>query len=141
VPWWQPAGQAPRTVDGKDWQPYQAANVVTPPFPEFFSGHSVFSAAAAEVLRSFKGSDDFGASTRIVAHSSRVEMGQSPTADVILSWPTFSAAADEAGISRRYGGIHFKDGDLAGREAGRKIGAQAWLKAKSLFQPDKDVIA
>lgn len=141
VPWWQPAGQAPRTVDGKDWQPYQAANVVTPPFPEFFSGHSVFSAAAAEVLQSFKGSDDFGASTRIAAHSSRVEVGQSPTADVILSWPTFSAAADEAGISRRYGGIHFKDGDLAGREAGRKIGAQAWLKAKSLFQPNEDVIA
>lgn len=142
VPWWRPAGQTqPRTVDGKDWQPYQAASVVTPPFPEFYSGHSVFSAAAAEVLRSFKGSDAFGAYTRIPAHSSRVEPGQSPTADVILSWPTFSAAADEAGISRRYGGIHFKDGDLAGRAAGRLIGAQAWKKAKALFRPDEAAIA
>ncbi len=39
-----------------------------------------------------------------------------------LSWPTFSAAADEAGISRLYGGIHFRLGD----QEGRKLGAQAF---------------
>ncbi len=136
IPWWPPVGQPARTVDGKDWQPYQAPSVVTPPFPEFYSGHSVFSAAAAEVLRSFTGGDRFGAFTRIAKGSSRVEPGQSPSADVILSWATFSDAANEAGISRRYGGIHFKDGDLAGRAAGRLIGAQAWRKAKSLFRPN-----
>lgn len=47
-----------------------------------------------------------------------------------LSWPTFSAAADEAGLSRRYGGIHFADGDMEGRKLGRAVGAQAWAKAK-----------
>lgn len=135
VPYWRPAGQAsPRTIDGADWQPYQAASVVTPPFPEFYSGHSVFSAAAAKVLHDFKGSDQFGASTRIAARSSRVEPGQSPTADVILTWPTFSAAADEAGLSRRYGGIHFIKGDLAGRYIGRRIGAKAWQEAKAFFR-------
>lgn len=139
VSWWRPAGQGPRTVDGKDWKPYQASSVVTPPFPEFYSGHSVFSAAAAEVLQSFKSGDEFGASTRIAARSSRVEPGQSPTADVVLFWPTFSAAADEAGLSRRYGGIHFRDGDLAGRSAGRQIGAQAWRKATFLLKPEQGV--
>jgi len=43
---------------------------------------------------------------------------------------TFSDAADEAGISRRYGGIHFAQGDLDGREMGRKVGAQAWDRAQ-----------
>jgi len=53
-----------------------------------------------------------------------------PKKDVILSWETFSDAADEAGISRRYGGIHFAQGDLDGREMGRKVGAQAWDRAQ-----------
>src|SRR2546422_6498911 len=42
-----------------------------------------------------------------------------PAADVTLSWATFSDAADQAGISRRYGGIHFVKGDLQGRSGGR----------------------
>jgi hypothetical protein len=48
---------------------------------------------------------------------------------VTLSWATFSEAADQAGLSRRYGGIHFQDGDLAGRAMGRRVAAQAWAKA------------
>lgn len=46
-----------------------------------------------------------------------------------LSWETFSAAADEAGLSRRYGGIHFEDGDLEGRRMGRAVGALVWARA------------
>ena len=44
-----------------------------------------------------------------------------PRARLTLEWPTFTAAADQAGMSRRYCGIHFKDGDLFGRETGRKV--------------------
>lgn len=54
--------------------------------------------------------------------------------DVTLSWKTFSDAADEAGISRRYGGIQFVAGDLDGRAMGRKIGAQAWSKAQEFVK-------
>jgi hypothetical protein len=39
------------SIDGADWKPYQAASVVTPPFPEYYSGHSIFSAAGAETLK------------------------------------------------------------------------------------------
>jgi len=42
-------------------------------------------------------------------------------------------ASNQAGISRRYGGIHFKADDLTGRTVGKKIGNQAWLKAQSYF--------
>jgi hypothetical protein len=69
----------------------------------------------------------------IPAGSSRVEPGITPAADVTLAWPTFHAAADQAGRSRRYGGIHFKDGDLVGRAVGCLVGARAWEAAAALF--------
>ena len=42
-------------------------------------------------------------------------------------------AADQAGLSRRYGGIHFGDGDLLGRAMGRRVGTLAWEKAQAYF--------
>jgi hypothetical protein len=120
-------------INGEDWRPYQAANVVTPPFAEYVSGHSTFSAAGAEVLKRFTGSDVFKFGVVIPAGSSRVEPGTVPVNDVSMTWATFTDAADEAGISRRYGGIHFLDGDLNGRSLGRKIGAAVWNKASRLF--------
>jgi hypothetical protein len=54
-----------------------------------------------------------------------------PTAPVTLSWKSFAAAADQAGISREYGGIHFNDGDFEARQAGEDVGLQVWGKARS----------
>jgi PAP2 superfamily len=119
----------PRRIRGEDWQPY----IPTPPFGEHPSGHSTFSAAAAAVLASFTGSDRFGASATIPAGGSRIEPGVTPAADVTLSWATFTDAADQAGRSRRYGGIHFEDGDLVGRKLGAMVGARAWQAASRLF--------
>ena len=65
------------------------------------------------------------------AGSSRVEPGLTPQTDVTLSWTTFSDAADEAGISRRYGGIHFEEGDLLARLLGREVAGNVWDKAQS----------
>ncbi len=128
---WAGPNKGTAKIDGGDWQPYQAETVVTPPFPEYVSGHSTFSTAAAEVLERFTGSDDFGHSVTREAGSSLVEPDKVPKADVTLSWATFSEAANEAGISRRYGGIHFEEGDLRGRQMGRQIGTQAWDKAQA----------
>ena len=122
-----------QTILATDWRPYQLATVVTPPFPEYFSGHSIFSAAGAEILRSFTGSDALGTSVTIPKDSFRGEPGCGPVNPVVLTFPTFSAAADAAGMSRRWGGIHFKDGDLVGRALGRQVGAQVWTKALSYF--------
>jgi hypothetical protein len=130
---WAGPGLGTRSIDGADWQPYQVKTLVTPPFPEYVSGHSMFSAAAAKVLKEFTGSDSFGHAVTIAAGSSRVEPGLVPASNITLKWKTFSDAADEAGISRRYGGIHFVEGDLRSRKMGKKIGRQAWRKAVAYF--------
>ena len=124
----------PVRMDGVTWQPYQALTFVTPPFPEYLSGHSTFSAASAEVLKNFTGSDLFGFSLTFRSGGSLFEPGLVPAADVVLSWSTFTEAADEAGLSRRYGGIHFPQGDLDGRSLGRKVGAAVWTKAQWYIQ-------
>jgi hypothetical protein len=133
IPTWRGTNGLPRTVLGENWLPYQPSTFITPPFAEYVSGHSTFSAAGAEILRSFTGSDEFRGSVHIVPRSSKVEVGISPTRQVVLSWPTFSAAANQAGVSRRLGGIHFLQGDLEGRKLGRKIGAIVWDKAETYF--------
>jgi hypothetical protein len=120
-------------IFGEDWYPYQPLNFITPPFAEYVSGHSTFSAAGAQVLKMFTGSDAFGGSVVIPAGSGRVEPGTVPAADLTLSWATFSDAAAEAGISRRYGGIHFKDGDMEALKIGRKVGQECFKKAQTYF--------
>ena len=130
---WGGPSKGTQTILGEQWRPYQLGAQPSPAFPEFSSGHSAFSAAAAEVLRSYTGSDAFGYTVTFKAGSSRVELGSVPATDVTLTWSTFSEAADQAGMSRRWGGIHFKEGDLQSRAIGRKIGAQAWAKAQAYF--------
>ena len=122
-----------RTFDGGAWFPYQPSTFPTPPFPEYSSGHSNFSAAGAEILRRFTGRDAFGAAVTFAAGSSRVEPGAMPARDLTLSWSTFSEAADQAGISRRYGGIHFEQGDLDARVTGRAAASNAWARALTYF--------
>jgi hypothetical protein len=123
-------------VDGSQWIPYQAPNVVTPPFPEYASGHSTFSSAAATILNLFTGSDAFSAFVTVKAGSSLFEprtdtQAGTPANDVTLSWPTLTAAAKDAGLSRRLGGIHFQDGDEDGYDLGRSVGANVLVKTMS----------
>jgi hypothetical protein len=129
---WRGPGITPNFEDvpGEQWMPYQALNVVTPPFPEYPSGHSTFSAAGSQILMAFTGSDTFGASVTIPAGSLKID-SNTPSQEVVLSWPTFTAAADQAGWSRRYGGIHFKSGDQDARLLGKMIGQSVWSKASA----------
>lgn len=130
---WRGPGKGFGQVPGEQWLPYQALNVVTPPFPEYVSGHSTFSAAGRTVLNGFFGTDSFDAKVTIKAGSSKIEPGVTPARDVVLSWKTLTATADEAGMSRRYGGIHFKSGDEHGRTLGKVLGYNAWMKAQAYF--------
>ena len=128
---WAGPGRGTQTIPGEQWLPYQLATFPTPPFPEYSSGHSNFSAAGAAILKRFTGSDRFGGTVTFRAGSSRVEPGITPVRDLTIGWATFSEAADQAGLSRRYGGIHFQQGDLDGRETGRKAAQQSWTKAQA----------
>src|SRR4030095_3521818 len=99
---------------------------------------STFSAAAAMALKAATGSDTFGMSVTISAGSSRIEPRTDtqpgvPAQAITLSWKSFTAAADQAGISREYGGIHFNDGDFEARQAGEDVGLLVWATAKTYF--------
>jgi hypothetical protein len=126
---WGGPHRGTQPIDGSEWRPY----LPTPPFGEYTSGHSAFSAAGAEALRLFTGRDDFGASVVIPAGSSQIEPGTTPARDVVLRWNTFSEAANQAGLSRRLGGIHFLSGDLQSRLAGRRAAVRVMAKAQTYF--------
>jgi hypothetical protein len=123
----------PRGIAGEAWMPYQLPTFPTPPFPEHVSGHSTFSAAAAEVLSQFTGSDAFGASYTRPAASLALEPAL-PAEPVTLAWSTFSEAAEEAGISRIYGGIHFDKANADGQALGRQVGAAVFARARSYWE-------
>lgn len=120
---------------GAAWVPYQRPTFVTPAFAAYVSGHSAFSRASAEVLTAMTGSPYFpgGLGTHTFPEGSLVfEAG--PTEDIELQWATYRDAADQAGISRRYGGIHVPVDDHPGRLMGEQIGMAAWERASRLWQ-------
>jgi hypothetical protein len=85
--------------------------IVTPPFPDYTSGHSTFSAAAATVLPLFFGTEDLPFTT-----------GSDFLPGVFRSFSTCLDAAEEAALSRIYGGIHFRSASEDGLQAGVSIG-------------------
>ena len=117
-----------------DWVPYQRPTFVTPSFPGYVSGHSTFSRAAAEVLTGITGSAFFpgGLADWTIEQGSLLHE-EGPTADVDLQWATYFDAADQAGLSRLYGGIHTSEDDLTGRVVGDRAGLAAWALAQTYF--------
>ena len=119
---------------GTAWVPYQLPTFVTPSFQGYVSGHSTFSRAAAEVMVGMTGSEYFpgGLTTRTIASGTfRMEAG--PSTDVILEWATYYDAADQAGQSRLYGGIHVQADDFTGRVIGSACGKDAWALAQRYY--------
>ncbi|WP_128545989.1 vanadium-dependent haloperoxidase [Larkinella soli] len=97
------------------WKPF----LQTPPFPEYLSGHSTISSASAVILTHFFGEN--------FAYTDTVEERYGLKA---RSFPSFQAAAVEAGLSRFYGGIHFMDAIDNGRTQGLKVGEWVVRKLK-----------
>ena len=103
----------PETVIAEEVDPAWRPILQTPPFPEYPSGHSVASAAAAEVLTALLG-DGFAFRDDVEQAS-----GVAPR-----SFRSFRHAAEEAAISRLYGGIHYPMAIEHGLAQGRLIGAE-----------------
>ncbi|MEO7211333.1 vanadium-dependent haloperoxidase [Mucilaginibacter sp.] len=104
-----------RYIDIK-WAPL----LQTPPFPEYPSGHAVLSNASATVLSYLLG-DHFE-----YTDDSEIPYGVGPR-----SFKSFIQAAEEASVSRFYGGIHFKDAIENGNKQGRDVGADIVKKLKA----------
>jgi hypothetical protein len=102
------------SIDTK-WVPF----LQTPPFPEYTSGHSTISAASAEVLTEL-----FGDNVSFI-DSTEAKFGHG-----VGQFKSFNEAAEQASISRIYGGIHFRSGCDEGLKAGKEIGKLVIQKAK-----------
>ena len=94
----------PATEPDPTWSSF----IVTPPFPDYVSGHSTFSGAASTVLALF--------------YDIAVTTGSDFLPGVHRSFSSFSSAADEAALSRLYGGIHFRFANQDGLQGGVSIG-------------------
>src|SRR5207249_10441829 len=103
-----------------------------PSCPQYYSGPSVSWPSSATVLQLFTGSDDFGFSPVLPAGFGRVEPGIPPVPTTFF-YGTFTDAANEAGLSRLFGGIHFEDDNTTAQNVGYLIGVQAWAKALTFF--------
>lgn len=101
----------PETYINQDIDKHWAPVLQTPPFPEYTSGHSVISMAAAIMLTKFFG-DNFE-----FADSTEVEFGLP-----VRYFKSFEHAAEEAAISRLYGGIHYMPAIVNGAQEGKEIG-------------------
>jgi len=97
----------PATVPDPTW----GSLIATPPFPDYVSGHSTFSSAAAAVLAAFYHTDHVMFATQSDA-----------LPGVMRRFHAFSAAAREAALSRLYGGIHYRSANEDGFVAGQLIG-------------------
>jgi hypothetical protein len=110
----------PETFINRHLDPEWTPLLQTPPFPEYTSGHSVISTAAATVLTDLFG-DGFA-----FADSAEIDYGLP-----VRSFGSFREAADEAAISRLYGGIHYRRAIEQGQRQGEKVGALIVARVKT----------
>ena len=110
----------PETVINANIDPKWLPFLQTPPFPEYTSGHSTISAAAAEVLTSLMGE------SITFTDSTEYKFGHG-----VMSFKSFKEAAAMASISRVYGGIHFRSGCDEGAKMGVKVGQNVLAIAKT----------
>src|SRR5262249_31946431 len=117
------------------WMPYQKSTFVTPAFASYTSGHSTFSRAAAEVLTDFSGTSCVpgGLGDFFAPQNQYLSFEKGPSEDVDMQWATYYDAADLAGLSRLYGGIHIAADDFRGRIMGSTIGKDAAALARRYF--------
>ena len=97
----------PATAPDSDWE----SLITTPPFPDYISGHITFSGAAATVLSLFYGTPRI----RFISRSDGLP-------GVVREFRGFMEAANEAALSRMYGGIHFRSANGDGLKSGLAIG-------------------
>ncbi len=97
----------PATSSDPTWSSF----IITPPFPDYVSGHSTFSGAASTVLAMFFGTDH-------VAFTATSDF----LPGVTRQFSRFSDAANEAAVSRLYAGIHYRSANEDGLAVGREIG-------------------
>ena len=131
------------TDDRNVWFPFQLRRNFTPPFPDIPSGHSTFSYAASTVLKELFGSNSFEYASEPFVSRFDLTDGfdgnpENGNEETTLAWDSMSLAAEEAGVSRLYGGIHLMEGNWVGLKFGIQIGHATLNRVNSLFSGSDD---
>lgn len=125
------------TIDAANWVPYQESNFVTPPFADFPSGHSSYSAGFAHTMDTWFGKQTGGVVPQrrldyvapvvavgqqigsdpgfLVVASSTIQPGVVPASPIRFSWKNWHDIAEDAGWSRLYGGIHCRSAHVGSK--------------------------
>lgn len=128
---WGGPGRGVIVMKGSEWYPYSPYVFVSPPFPSYVSGHSTVSAACAETMRLFTGSDRL--EVELVRRPGEITEPDALGPDVTLWLPTLTGAAEMAGISRIMGGYHIQADNIEGLKMGRSVGQAVHQRAQDLF--------
>ena len=89
-------------------------------------GSAAFCSAHAQSSRLYFGSDVLGWSLQVPQGSSVIEPGHTPQTNLTLGWATWTEFEQECGMSRFWGGVHFRSAIPAGHDIGRAIGTRAY---------------
>jgi hypothetical protein len=121
---------------GEKWHTYQKKSFVTPPFPGYYSGHSTYSRAAAEIMTLITGDEYFpGGMSQFVAQAGEYLLADDgPSETITLQWAKYKDASDQCSLSRIYGGLHPPQDDIPGRKVGMVVGPQAFNKVNDMLQ-------
>jgi len=133
---WAGPGKGFKEIRGEDWMPYSPPVFLCPPFPSYVSGHSTISGACGEVLRLYKGDDTFGSEVTLLPGA--LTEPEPAYDSVTLHFPTFTEAADMAGISRVLGGYHIQADNVEGLELGRKVAQHVYNYYEELTGQKQD---
>jgi hypothetical protein len=142
---------------GRYWLPYQELNFVTPPFPDFVSGHSAFSSTSAKLFCYMFGTDiidltnptinndiinylspvlenkdNFTMNNIFIFANSSTVKNTFPISPIHLNWSSWTDMANSSGKSRIYGGIHCESSNQGGLFLGNKIADKIWTLLKGI---------
>jgi hypothetical protein len=120
--WGGPGRGTVEDLPASQWTSYTQ----TADHPEYPSGSAGFCAAHAQASRRFLGSDSLGWTVPLPKGSSRIEPGVTPARDITIGWATWTDFARDCGLSRLWGGVHFRAAIDAGDKLGRRIGNVAY---------------
>lgn len=121
--WGGPGRGTVTDLPGKEWRSYLSLGN----HPEYPSGSACFCAAHAQASRRYLGSDAMGWSVPAPQGSSGIESGVTPASDLTLGpWNTFTEFEQDCGMSRVWGGVHFKASVDSAQQMCRPIGDLAF---------------
>jgi hypothetical protein len=120
--WGGPGKGAVNGFPAFEWRSY----LNTADHPEYPSASAAFCGAHAQAMRRSLGSDKLEWSVRVAKGSSRIEPGVTPARDITLTWSTWTEFEQDCGLSRLWGGVHFRPSLKAGRDIGHPIGDLAY---------------